>query len=231
MSRFSMSEFVNRTAQKDHGQGLFELEHERLLEINLNGMIWTKTGSMIAYVGGVKFEREGIMEHGLGTMFKKALTGEGARLTKASGNGRVYLADAGKKITILNLANESIFVNGNDVLAFEPSLKFNITMMRKVAAVLSGGLFNIRFEGSGMLAITTHYDPITLKVTPQQPVFTDPNATIAWSGGLTPDFKTDMSLKTFFGRGSGESLQMMFQGDGFVVVQPFEEVYMQSGGS
>lgn len=229
MSRFSMSEFVNRTAQKDHGQGVFELEHERLLELNLNGMIWTKTGSMIAYVGGVKFEREGIMEHGIGTMFKKALTGEGARLTKATGNGRVYLADAGKKITILNLANESIFVNGNDVLAFEPSLKFNITMMRKVAAVLSGGLFNIRFEGSGMLAITTHYDPITLKVTPQNPVFTDPNATIAWSGGLTPDFKTDMSLKTFFGRGSGESLQMMFQGDGFVVVQPYEEVYMQSG--
>lgn len=228
MSRFSMSEFVARTGQKDRGQGLFELEHERLLEINLNGMIWTKTGSMIAYLGGIKFEREGIMEHGIGTMFKKALTGEGARLTKATGNGKLYLADAGKKITILNLANESIFVNGNDVIAFEPTLKFNITMMRKIAAVLSGGLFNIRFEGTGMLAITTHYDPITLRVTPQQPVFTDPNATIAWSGGLTPEFKTDVSLKTFFGRGSGESLQMMFQGDGFVVVQPFEEVYMQS---
>jgi len=63
----------------------------------------------------------------------------------------------------------------------------------------------------------------------QQPVITDPNATVAWSGSLSPEFKTDVSLKTFFGRGSGESLQMVFGGDGFVVIQPYEEVYMQHG--
>ena len=104
-------------------------------------------------------------------------------------------------------------------------------MLKKVAAMLSGGLFNVRLEGSGMLAITTHYDPLTLRVTPGQPVYTDPNATIAWSGNLQPEFKTDVSLKTFIGRGSGESMQMMFNGDGFVVVQPYEEVYMQHASS
>ena len=228
MARYSIREFVERTAQQERGQGLFEMESDRVLEVNVNNqLIWTKTGSMVAYLGQIKFTREGMMEHGLGTMLKKAFTGEGARLTKAEGAGKLYLADAGKKITVLRLENESIFVNGNDVLAFEPSLKFNITMMRKVAAMLSGGLFNVRFEGSGMLAITTHYDPITLRVTPQKPVFTDPNATIAWSGTLAPEFKTDVSLKTFLGRGSGESFQMMFNGDGFVVVQPYEEVAMQ----
>jgi uncharacterized protein (AIM24 family) len=228
MARYSISEFVQRTAQQDRGQGLFEMESERVLEVNLaNAMIWTKTGSMVAYLGQIKFTREGMLEHGLGNMLKKAFTGEGARLTKAEGAGKLYLADQGKKITILELANESIFVNGNDVLAFEPSLKFNITMMRKIAAMVSGGLFNVRFEGGGMLAITTHYEPITLRVTPGKPVFTDPNATIAWSGTLTPEFKTDVSLKTFLGRGSGESFQMMFNGDGFVVVQPYEEVAMQ----
>ena len=232
MARYSIRDFVERTAQQDRGQGLFEMESERVLEVNLaNAMIWTKTGSMVAYLGQIKFTREGMLEHGLGNMLKKAFTGEGARLTKAEGAGKLYLADQGKKITILELANESIFVNGNDVLAFEPSLKFNITMMRKIAAMVSGGLFNVRFEGSGMLAITTHYDPITLRVMPGRPVFTDPNATIAWSGTLTPEFKTDVSLKTFFGRGSGESFQMMFNGDGFVVVQPYEEVAMAAGSS
>ena len=226
----SLSEFVNKTAQRDLGHGLFELEHDRLLEVNLNGLVWTKTGSMVAYHGNVRFTREGMLEHGVGNFLKKAFTGEGARLTKAEGAGKVYLADAGKKITILRLASESIFVNGNDVIAFEPSLKFNITMMRKIAAMLAGGLFNIRFEGAGLIAITTHYDPITLRVTPQQPVYTDPNATIAWSGNLTPEFHTDVSLKTFLGRGSGESLQMLFRGDGFVVIQPYEEVYMQQQG-
>ncbi len=231
MSRYSLADFVNKSTQKDQNQGLFELETERLLEVNLNGQLWTKTGSMVAYLGQIKFEREGIFEQGLGNFFKKALTGEGSKLTKATGAGKLYLADSGKKVTILQLQNESIFVNGNDVLAFEQSLSFEIKMMKKVAAMLSGGLFNVRLEGAGLLAITTHYDPLTLRVTPGQPVFTDPNATIAWSGNLTPEFKTDVSLKTFIGRGSGESMQMMFQGDGFVVVQPYEEVYMQHASS
>lgn len=227
MARYSLTEFVTRTAQQDRGQGLFELENERLLEINLNGLTWTKTGSMVAYLGQIKFTREGVLEHGVGKFLKKALTGEGARLTKAEGAGKLYLADKGKKITVLQLAGESLFVNGNDVLAFEPTLKWDIKMMRKVTAMVAGGLFNVRFDGSGMLAITTHYDPVTLRVQPGRPVFTDPNATIAWSGTLTPEFKTDISLKTFFGRGSGESVQMMFDGDGFVVIQPYEEVSFQ----
>lgn len=196
----------------------------------MNGNVWTKTGSMVAYNGQIKFERERILEQGIGNMLKKAVSGEGTRLTKATGVGKLYLADSGKKITILSLDNEAIFVNANDVLAFEMSLTYEIKMLRKVAAVLSGGLFNARFQGRGMLALTTHYDPVTLRVTPQQPVITDPNATVAWSGNLVPEFKTDISLKTFFGRGSGESLQMVFNGDGFVVVQPYEEVYMQHGG-
>ena len=82
-----------------------------------------------------------------------------------------------------------------------------------------------------MLAIGTHHDPLTLRVRPGEPVFTDPNATVAWSGNLTPGFKTDMSLKTFVGRGSGESFQMQFdatQGEGWVVVQPYEETPLQA---
>ena len=55
------------------------------------------------------------------------------------------------------------------------------------------------------------------------PVFTDPNATVAWSSNLEPEFKTDISLRTLIGRTSGESVQMAFSGDGFVVVQPYEE--------
>ena len=228
--RYSINEFVEETRQKDLGQGLFELETERMLELNLNGTVWTKMGSMVSYRGNVKFKREGIMEQGLGNLLKKAVSGEGARLTKAEGNGKVYLADSGKKITILNLEGESIFINGSDLLAFEPSIQFDIKMMKKVSSMLAGGLFNIRLEGTGMIAFTTHYDPITLIVTPDNPVTTDPNATVAWSGSLEPTIKTDVSLKTFVGRGSGESIQTEFCGNGFVVIQPYEEVFMQMGG-
>jgi uncharacterized protein (AIM24 family) len=225
MSRYLIEDFVNQTQQQDKGEGLFELESPRILEINLTNQIWTKAGAMISYRGNIKFEREGILEHGLGKLFKKALTGEGTSLMKATGNGKLYVADQGKKISILNLQGESIFVNGNDLLAFEPSINWDIKLMRKVAGMLSGGLFNVRLEGRGMVAITSHYEPLTLLVTPDNPVFTDPNATVAWSGNLQPEFVTDISFKTFLGRGSGESVQMKFSGNGFVVVQPFEEVY------
>ncbi|WP_449622748.1 AIM24 family protein [Robertmurraya sp. Marseille-Q9965] len=225
MSRYSLEEFVKQTEQKEKGEGLFELETPRLLEINLNGQIWAKSGAMVSYRGNIKYEREGILEHGLGKMFKKALTGEGTSLMKATGNGQLYVADQGKKISILNLQGESIFVNGNDLLAFEPSINWDIKLMRKIAGMMSGGLFNVRLEGHGMIAITSHYEPLTLLVTPDNPVFTDPNATVAWSGTLSPEFVTDISFKTFLGRGSGESIQMKFAGNGFVVVQPYEEVY------
>ncbi|THB79199.1 MAG: AIM24 family protein [Desulfobacteraceae bacterium] len=229
MSRYSVAEFVSRTSQKDRSQGLFELESNNMLEINVDGSVWTKMGSMIAYTGNITFTREGVLEHGLGKMLKKAVSGEGATLTKAEGKGALYLADASKKISVLELDNDTICVNRNDLLAFEPSVNWDITMMKKVAGMLAGGLFNIKLSGKGMIAITTHHDPLTLKVSPGKPVITDPNATVAWSGNLTPELKTDISFQTLLGRGSGESIQMRFDGDGFVVVQPFEEVYMQSG--
>ncbi len=230
MQRYSIDEFVNATGQKDRGQGAFELENSYLLEVNLDGLVWTKMGSMVAYRGNVKFTREGMAEHGIGKMLKKAFTGEGATLTKAEGQGQVYLADAGKKVSIIALDGDALCVNGNDLLAFEPSVKWDVRMLRKMAAMVSGGIFNIRLEGRGNVAITSHYDPLTLRVSPGNSVITDPNATIAWSGNLEPNFRTDVSLKTFLGRGSGESIQMEFKGDGFVVIQPYEEVYMQSTG-
>ncbi len=230
-ARYSLQAFLEKTKDRDLNQGLFELESERMLDINLNGEVWIKMGAMVAYTGQVKFEREGILSRGVANLLKKAVSGEGTALTKVSGNGSVFCADAGKKITILNLDNEAICVNGNDLLAFEMSLKYDIKMMKRMTAVLAGGLFNVRLEGSGMVAVTSHYDPLTLMVTPSQPVITDPNATVLWSGNLEPEIKTDLQFKTFLGRGSGESLQLKFQGNGFVVVQPYEEVMFQHGAS
>lgn len=223
MSEYSLREFVKNTKQDEKSNAFFELETPRILEVNLGNLVWTKMGSMIAYTGNIKFERERVMEHGLGKMFKKAFTGEGTALMKAEGNGRLYLADQGKKITIFDLGHESITVNGNDLLAFEPTIEWDIQLMRKMAGMMSGGLFNVHLKGPGKVAITSHYEPLTLLVEPGKPVLTDPNATVAWSENLQPEFRTDVSFRTFIGRGSGESIQMEFSGEGFVIVQPFEE--------
>jgi uncharacterized protein (AIM24 family) len=90
--RIKVREFIKRTSQKDKGQGKFELESEYLLEVNLKDLVWTKMGSMIAYLGNIKFTREGMLEHGVTKLLKQAVTNEGLKLTKAEGQGKLYLA-------------------------------------------------------------------------------------------------------------------------------------------
>ena len=223
--KYSVAEFVRQTSQRNEENNFFDLESSQTLEVNLNGSVWAKLGAMIAYKGNISFKRQGLAEQGLSMVFKKMLSGEGMTLMKAEGTGKLYLADNGKKVRILHLNNETIFVNGNDVLAIENTLQYDIKMMKSVAGMLGGGLFNVKISGSGMVAMTTHGDPITLLVKPDQPLNTDANATVAWSGGLDVVVKTDVSFSDFIGRGSGESIQLAFSGDGWVVLQPYEEVY------
>ncbi|MDX2064739.1 MAG: AIM24 family protein [Fimbriimonadaceae bacterium] len=220
----SLSDFLAATAERDNPGDVFELESSKMLEARVRGRIWSKLGAMIAYRGNIKFDREGMLEGGFMKSLMKAVSGEMSPLVKIEGDGVVYLADAAKEITILRLNGESLNVSGNDLLAFEDTVTYDITMHRRVAGMMAGGLFSARLTGNGMVAIVTHGRPLTLRVTPGDPVLTDPNATVAWSANLAPEIRTDVSMKSFFGRGGGESFQMLFQGDGFVVVQPFEEV-------
>ena len=222
-SKYSVNDFINKTMEKSGSGETFEIENNYLLNINLNGQAWSKKGAMVAYTGDVKFKREGTFEHGIDRFVKKAVTGESSTLMKMKGQGKVYLADQGKEIVVLNLQNERIYVNGNDLLAFEEQIDWDITMMSSGVGMSAGGLFHVKLEGTGMVAITTHFTPITLVVTPDQPVYTDPNATVAWSGGLSPSVKADVDFKTLLGKDSGETFQLKFQGQGFVIVQPFEE--------
>ncbi|MGB9936093.1 MAG: AIM24 family protein [Methanobacterium sp.] len=222
-SKYSVQAFLDRTAEKNVGEEVFELENDYLLDVNLNGKVWAKLGSMVAYTGEVKFKKQSSLEGGIDKFIMKKVSGESSKLMSAKGQGHVYLADKGKRITILNLEGYRLYVNGNDILAFEEQINWDIKMMSG-AGSMSGGLFNIALQGYGMIAITTHYTPITLAVTPDRPVYTDPNATVAWSDGLSIDYKADVNLGTLLGRGSGETFQMAFRGEGFVIVQPYEEI-------
>jgi uncharacterized protein (AIM24 family) len=178
----------------------------------------------------VKFSRKGALEDGVGKLLTKAVTGEGMTLIKMEGNARVWLADRNKRVHVLQLdGHESLCVNSNDLLALQSSLGWDIVMLKSAAGALSGGLFNVRIKGRGLVALTTHGDPLALPVTAAHPVHTDPQATVAWSGHVQPDMHTDISLGTLVGRGSGEAVQMRFNGDGWVRVQPYEEMAVVAG--
>ena len=217
----SLHEFVQEHAQRNTGTA-WQLENPRALEINLsNERVFLKAGSMIGYYGNIKFART-TGGGGLGKLLKRAVTGEASALMRAEGTGTLYVADTAKQITLVRLNNETIFLNGSDMLAYEDGLNWDINFTRG-AGMAAGGLFSLRLEGSGLVAFTTHGRPLVLQVTPQTPLLTDPGATVAWSGGLRPSFKTDINLGTLIGRTSGETFQLTFQGEGFVVLQPYEE--------
>ena len=197
------------------------LQNSKLLKVRLeSGTIQAKLGSMVAYQGDVSFEHAG--SGGMGRMLKKAVTGEGQSLMKMSGTGEVFLADTAQDIHLIYLENDKITVNGPNLLAFDADIDWDIERLKGGAAgAMAGGLFNTSLSGTGWVAVLSDGPPVLLNVA-QAPTFADAQAAVTWSSGVSVSMKTDFKMKNLIGRGSGESLQMAFQGQGWVLVQPSE---------
>ncbi len=211
--------------------GRLTLQNSAMLKVSLQGdQIQAKLGSMVAYQGDVRFEHKG---GGIGRFFKKALTGEGVDLMVAAGEGDLFLAHNARMIMILNLDNERMTVNGDNILAFEEGVDWDIVPLAG-AGRLAGGAFNVVLEGTGKVAVTAQGDPVLLDT--GTPTSADPDSTIAWSGGVRTRVKSDLSFKTILGRDSGETFQILFEGPGWVLIQPSEgptvppHTHAQQGG-
>jgi len=209
----------------------FSLQNPKLLKVRLDQVtIQAKRGSMVAYQGDVTFEHAGA--GGLGRMVKKMATGEGSSLMKVTGSGEVFLADSAQEIHLIALENEKVTVNGRNLLAFDAGIDWDIERVQGAAGMMGGGLFNTALRGSGMVAILSDGPPVLLDVG-SAPTFADAEAAITWSEGVTTSLKTDFKAKNLIGRGSGETLQVAFGGQGWVLIQPSEgrvEIVGSGGG-
>ena len=205
----------------------FTLQGPRLLKVELSETsVMAKNGAMVAYQGEVHFEHKG---GGLGRFLKKAATGESLRLMQAEGTGEVFLAYQAMLVHVVRLNQDSITVNGENILAFETDIDWDVTRVKGgTAGVLAGGLFNIHLRGTGLVALISDGEPVKLDVA-SAPTFGDPQAAIAWSGGVSTSLKTEMQAKSLIGMGSGESFQLGFSGQGWVLVQPSEGRPIQRG--
>ncbi len=201
-------------------QEAFSLQNSKLLKVELNQVtIQAKLGSMVAYQGDVKFEHAG--SGGMGRMLKKAVTGEGQSLMKITGTGEVFLADQAQDIHLVYLENDKITVNGPNLLAFDSGIDWDIERVQGASGMMGGGLFNTSLSGTGWVAILSDGPPVLLNVA-TAPTFADAQAAITWSSGVTTAVRTDFKMKNLIGRGSGESTELAFQGQGWVLVQPSE---------
>jgi uncharacterized protein (AIM24 family) len=201
----------------------FSLQNKKLLKVQMGyGPVWAKTGTMVAYQGDVRFENKGA--GGLGKMLKTAVTGEGVDMMQCSGQGELFIAESAAEVQIMYLENDSVSVNGNNVLAFSSSIEWDIHRIQARGAAMTGGLFNVSLRGTGYVAITTKGDPVALDVA-SAPTFCDAQAVVLWTAGVTMDIKVDTGgIKSLVRGGTSETFQMAFGGNGYVLVQPSESV-------
>ena len=224
-----MQSTLGEFRETETGQA-FTKQNSKLLKVELNQItIQSKLGAMVAYQGDVRFEHAG--SGGVSKFIKKAVTGEGTQLMKISGTGEVFLAFQAQDVHILKLENEAITCNGANVLAFDAGIDWDIKRAEGMGAMMGGGLYNMSLAGSGWVAVMSDGPPVLLSTGPETPTFADPQAAITWSGNLQTTVKTDVNLKTFIGKGSGESVQIGFVGQGWVLVQPSEGRVMPTAGS
>jgi uncharacterized protein (AIM24 family) len=206
----------NETTSQDP----FALQNSKLLKVHLDAVtIQSKLGSMVAYQGDVTFEHSG--SGGLGRMLKKAVTGEGTQLMKITGTGEVFLAEQAQDIHLIYLEDDFITVNGPNLLAFDSGIDWDIKRVEGASSMMGAGLYNMALHGTGWVAILSDGPPVLLNVA-STPTFADAQAAITWSSGVSTGIRTDFKMKNLVGRGSGESIQMAFSGQGWVLVQPSE---------
>jgi uncharacterized protein (AIM24 family) len=209
--------------QENTSQDPFSLQNKKLLKIQMGyGPVWAKSGSMVAYQGDIRFENKGA--GGLGKMFKSAVTGEGVSMMQCTGQGELFVADSAAEVQIMYLENDAISVNGNNVLAFSSSIDWDIQRIQSRGAAMTGGLYNVSLRGTGYVAVTTKGEPVALDVV-GAPTFADAQAVVLWTSGVSMDIRVDTGgLKSMVRGGTGETFQMAFGGQGYVVVQPSESV-------
>jgi uncharacterized protein (AIM24 family) len=183
----------------------FTLHENGFLEINFGRSVHVKRGTVSSYSGNLKFVAESGL---LGTTAQT--------LVKAVGQGKIFVYEKGRKTFLLDLNEEFIYVEGSNLLALEDTLTYRVepiydsTYQRKIDTV--------KIFGKGSLAISTHIEPLTLRVTREYPLSISSNALVAWTGNVIPTVMDDKSLENVMIENAGDAgFKIRFEGDGVVV--------------
>ncbi|WP_054816219.1 AIM24 family protein [Nocardia arizonensis] len=220
-ARPMQSDLFNPNFAEANGVGI-QKQGGKMIKVAVNGETMARAGAMVAYQGELHFQALG--SGGIGRAIQARLTGEGVPLMKVSGRGDLFLANNAADVHTIDLdGSDGLTINGSNVLAFDPTLRYDIRRVQGAAGYASNaGLFNCVFTGVGRIAITTHGTPVVLDV--DQPTYADPQAAVAWSSSLQTGMKRNDSfgLGRLIGRSTGEGVTLAFSGRGFVIVQPSE---------
>jgi uncharacterized protein (AIM24 family) len=182
----------------------FALHENGFLEINFAQSVHVKRGTVSSYSGNLKF----VAESGLiGTTAQT--------LVRASGQGKLFVFEKGRKTFLLDLNEEFIYVEGRNLLALEDSLAY------RVEPIYDGGyqkkIDTVKIFGKGSLAISTSIEPLTLRVTRDYPLSISSDALVAWTGDLIPTVMDEEGLANVMIAAEDNAFKIRFEGEGVVV--------------
>ena len=204
--------------------------NEKLVQIDLSSEeVFAKKGSMIAFKGDITFQGALLSGGRLSEDSMRQVTGEGLKLMKAKGRGEVLYAYHGLFVTLITLNGERMYIESDNVLAFDSSLRSGTEFLGNqggasglVRGAMSGqGLFTTTLEGQGQCAVLSSGDLVELPVNGNT-ICVDPQAYVAHKGNLTSSIHTDLGWKNLIGQNSGEGFQLKFVGQGSVYLQADE---------
>jgi hypothetical protein len=175
----------------------FILHHNGFLEIHAPGRVYIKKSSLRSYNGNFRFSAV------------QALHATSAhQIHEAAGNGKLFLFEKNYQTYLFELNQEFVYVEGSHILALEDDLAFRFEPIHDYRR--DRRLETFKVYGRGALALLTHLEPLTLRVTPDYPLTILSRSLVAWTGHLYP-------VVTEEEPGDGGGFNVRFEGEGIII--------------
>ncbi|MGX1804958.1 AIM24 family protein [Nocardia sp. NPDC055321] len=189
--------------------------------IDLRKPWFMRRGAMIAYYGQMEFRAlthglQGGLLHMVSQQFSAPLFT--SDYVVAEGQGKLIIGDRGYDINSYDLDNGNLTVRAANLLAFEPELSLNQSIVPGFLTLIGTGKFLASSNGPVMFA--------------EPPLRVDPESLVGWADCPSPSHHYDQRwVSSFlaagaarFGVNSGEERQFDFTGAGTVLIQSSEKV-------
>ncbi|MDO4437203.1 MAG: AIM24 family protein [Coriobacteriaceae bacterium] len=202
----------------------------RQLLIKLDGRtgVTLQAGAMQWTVGDVQ-ANTGVKGAGdlMGKMFRGAVSQDTMIKPEYTGTGMLVCEPTWQFIQLINLAQwgNSIVLNDGLFLACDSTISDSLQRRANMTSALAGneGLFNLRLDGAGVVALETPcpLEEIVVIDLQNDELKIDGNYALAWSSSL--DFTVERSGKSLIGSAaSGEGLVNVYRGTGRVLMAPMQ---------
>ena len=202
----------------------------RQLIANLNGRtgVTLQAGAMQWTVGSVQ-STTGVKGAGdlMGKMFRGAVSQDSMIKPEYTGAGMLVCEPTWQHLLLIDLAEwgNSVVLNDGLFLACDSTIQDSLQRRSNMSSAVAGneGLFNLRLDGSGVLALESpcpaeeviyidlHNDELKI----------DGNYALVWTSGL--EFTVERSGKSLIGSAvGGEGLVNVYRGTGRIMMAPMQ---------